>query len=145
MKKKNLIAALKKLVLSFGGEAKSNNAVDLVDEFADVAAQGDSGSTGVFQVHYSVSQPDNTVTVTESISDIVAAIKAGKRVEAVNLDNIDKGITQLLPLVYYLIEPDSTASLLFSWAEYNVVSREIVVDAFEQLKYDGHNWYYLAV
>lgn len=35
--KKNLITALKKLVTSFGGKAESNNAVDLVDEFADVA------------------------------------------------------------------------------------------------------------
>lgn len=42
--KKNLINALKKLVTSFGGEAKSNNAVDLVDEFADVAAQGGGGA-----------------------------------------------------------------------------------------------------
>ena len=36
--KKNLITALKKLVTSFSGNAESNNAVDLVDEFADIAS-----------------------------------------------------------------------------------------------------------
>lgn len=50
--KKNLIKALKKLVTSFGGEAKSNNAVDLVDEFADVAAQGSGNGSNVLRVTF---------------------------------------------------------------------------------------------
>lgn len=34
----NLVKALKKLVLGFGGEAKSNDAVELVNEFAVIAS-----------------------------------------------------------------------------------------------------------
>lgn len=45
--KNNLIKALKKLVLSFGGSAESNNAVNLVDEFATLAAQGSSGGNEI--------------------------------------------------------------------------------------------------
>lgn len=38
-KKKNLVSVLKKLVISLGGSAESDNAVDLVDEFADITAE----------------------------------------------------------------------------------------------------------
>lgn len=77
--KKNLITALKKLVTSFGGEAKSNNTVDLVDEFADVVAQGSDSSGALrasFTHHSGISICDKT------IAEIYSAYSAGKYVYA---------------------------------------------------------------
>ena len=74
--KKNLITALKKLVTSFGGEAKSNNTVDLVDEFADVAAQG-GGFASPLILEFAT---ENPLTVNTPLSEIKAAIEAGRQV-----------------------------------------------------------------
>lgn len=127
----SILSELKKLT------GKKANVISkaLPDEF---------GSAGVFQVHYSVGTIDHSITVTESISEIATAIEAGKRVEAIDPAG------QSVPLVHYgystnMEDGSSSLSLLFNFAEYNVISGEIVVDAFEQLSYDGHNWHHLAV
>lgn len=70
--KKNLITALKKLVTSFGGSAESNNAVDLVDEFADIATQGDGSALIVNVID------GDTVTLDKTFAEIKSAVAAGK-------------------------------------------------------------------
>lgn len=77
--KKNLITALKKLVTSFGGEGKSNNAVDLVDEFADIAAQGGGGS-GQFVVTFSGTTENNDATCNKTFAEISEAYVTGKEI-----------------------------------------------------------------
>ena len=83
--KKNLINALKKLLVAFGGNGKevTNNAVDIVDKIADQVGEGNNatGSGGSGGLYVTITEIDqNTLKIDKTYNEIIEAINSNKNV-----------------------------------------------------------------